>query len=117
MANNDTINNTTALQRLREFVDWAKDNKMCNSLYDFEAQCGLSNRYISNSIANGKGNIGSEMLGRIVRRYPMLNLVWICTGEGNMLTDVDYSLNADYKQAYEAAMMQVEALNRIINKR
>ena len=38
--------------------------------------------------------------------------------EGPMLTTggSDNTLNADYKQAYEAAMSQIEALNRIIKQ-
>ena len=57
------------------------------------------------------------MLGRIVKAFPQLNLAWICTGEGTMLIQGGgNSLNADYKQAYEGAMMQIEALNRIIKQ-
>lgn len=105
---------TTPLSRLREFIGWAMKQGMCSTLFDFEKQCGLSHRYISNSTANGKGNVGAELLGRIVRQYPMLNLVWVCNGDGEMLNDVDASINADYKKAYEGAMMQVEVLRRII---
>lgn len=105
----------TPIQRLRYFVKWAQSQGMCKSEFDFERQCGLSTRYIVNNVHTGKGNIGSEMLGRIVKTFPQLNLVWLCTGEGAMvLQGGDNALNADYKQAYEAAMMQIEALNRII---
>ena len=55
------------------------------------------------------------MLGRIVKVYPQLNLAWICTGEGPMIIQ-EQDTNYDYKQAYEGAMMQIEALNRIIRK-
>lgn len=55
-------------------------------------------------------------LGRIVKAFPQLNLAWICTGEGAMTMQGGGDLNADYKQAYEGAMMQVEALNRIIKQ-
>lgn len=102
--------------RLREFVRWAQIQGLCKSEPDFEWQCGLSARYIVNNVHTGKGNIGSEMLGRIARVYPQLNLVWICTGEGPMLTACESSLNADYKRAYEAAMTQIEVLNRNIKQ-
>ena len=71
----------------------------------------------------GKGNIGTEMLGRIVRAFPQLNLVWLCTGDGSMTVTAPapapaqparIDLNEDYKKAYEGAMMQVMALNRIL---
>lgn len=108
----------TPILRLREFVRWAQIQGLCKSEYDFERQCSLSAKYISNNANSGKGNIGTEMLGRIVKAFPQLNLAWICNGEGPMLmqSNGDNTLNADYKQAYEAAMLQIEALNRIIKQ-
>lgn len=107
----------TPILRLREFVRLAQIQGLCKSEYDFERQCSLSAKYISNNANSGKGNIGTEMLGRIIKTFPQLNLVWLCTGEGVMvLQGGDNALNADYKQAYEGAMMQVEALNRIIRR-
>ena len=106
----------TPILRLREFVRWAQIQGLCKSEYDFERQCSLSAKYISNNANSGKGNIGTEMLGRIVKAFPQLNLAWICTGEGPMLTQGASDLNADYKQAYEGAMMQLEALHRILRK-
>lgn len=107
----------TPIGRLYSFVRWSMLQGLCKSEYDFEKKCDLSKRYLSNNIKSGKGNIGTEMLGRIVRVFPQLNLAWLCTGEGAMLTDSgDDALNDDYKQAYEGAMMQVEALNRIIKQ-
>ncbi|MBD5302286.1 MAG: hypothetical protein HDS16_04725 [Bacteroides sp.] len=100
--------------RLREFVNWAKLQGLCKSEYDFERQCSLSPKYITNNAHSGKGNIGTEMLGRIIRVFPQLNLAWLCTGDGAMLNEGARNANADYKQAYEAAQKQIEALNRII---
>lgn len=107
----------TPIQRLRAFVQWTQSQGLSKSEYDFERKCSLSPKYISNNMNTGKGNIGTEMLGRIVRVFPQLNLAWLCTGDGAMLAVVsDSVLNMDYKQAYEGAMMQVEALNRIIKQ-
>lgn len=106
----------TPIQRLRYFVKWAQSQGMCKSEFDFERRCGLSAKYIANNANSGKGNIGSEMLGRIVKAFPQLNLAWICNGEGAMIETSGATLNVDYKQAYEGAMMQVEALNRIIKQ-
>lgn len=83
---------------------------------DFERQCGLSTKYIANNSSTGKGNIGTEMLGRVIRKFPQLNLAWICTDEGEMIVKSGGAFNADYKQAYEGAMLQIEALNRIIKQ-
>ena len=109
--------NTTPILRLREFARWTQTQGFCKSEFDFERQCNLSIKYISNNAAHCKGNIGTEVLSRIVKVFPQLNLAWLCTGEGTMLTSGgENPLNADYKQAYEGAMMQVEALNRIIKQ-
>lgn len=105
----------TPILRLREFVAWAKGEGICKSEHDFERQCGLSPKYIANNSANGKGNLGTEMLGRIVRQYPILNLAWLCTGDGEMIHGKGEG-NIDYKEAYEAAMAHIEALNRLISK-
>lgn len=106
----------TPIQRLREFARWTQAQGFCKSEYDFERQCNLSIKYISNNAAHGKGNIGTELLSRIIKGFPQLNLAWICTGDGPMLIRDEDGLNADYKQAYEGAMLQIEALNRIINQ-
>lgn len=107
----------TPILRLREFAQWAQSQGLCKTERDFERICNLSAKYIPNNMNTGKGNIGTEMLGRIVKAFPQLNLAWICTGEGAMLMQGgDNALNADYKQAYEGAMMQISALNRIIEQ-
>lgn len=106
----------TPIQRLRDFVKWAQSQGLCRSEYDFERICCLSPKYISNNANSGKGNIGTEMLGRIIKAFPQLNLTWLCTGDGPMLLQGGEGLNVDYKQAYEGAMMQIEALNRIIKQ-
>lgn len=107
----------TPIQRLREFVKWTQSQGLSKSEYDFERKCSLSAKYISNNMHTGKGNIGTEMLGRIVRVFPQLNLAWLCTGDGTMLTVVsDSALNMDYKQAYELAMQQINVLNNIIKR-
>lgn len=118
MTNGNEIKPSTPIRRLREFVKWAQSQGLCKSEYDFERICSLSPKYISNNMHTGKGNIGTEMLGRIIKAFPQLNLAWICIGEGamNMQCGGDNTLNADYKQAYEAAMLQIEALNRIIKQ-
>lgn len=109
------MNSSTPIKRLRQFVGWARMQGLCKSEYDFERRCGLSVRYIANNVRSSKGNLGTESLGRITGAYPQLNLVWICTGKGNMLNE-DSSVTLNFKDAYEAAMMQVEALNRIVKQ-
>lgn len=47
----------------------------------FEAECGLSNGYISNM----RKGVGEEALERISNRFPDLSRAWLLTGEGEML--------------------------------
>ena len=110
------MENMTPIQRLREFVKWTQLQGICKSEYEFERRCGLCPKYISNNMHTGKGNIGTEMLGRIIKTFPQLNLAWICTGEGSMTAQIKGEINMDYKQAYEGARMQIDALNKIIDK-
>lgn len=107
-----------AIDRLRKFARYARDKGVVKGENSFEAYCELSNRYIYNSIRNGKGAIGTDIIARIVDKFPELNVKWLCTGKGNMI-ETDMDVNVNYKAAYEGAMMQIEALHKIIeeNKR
>lgn len=107
---------STPIIRLKKFVRWAKDNGLCKTNNEFEEKCGLSNCYLNKSVFNKNGEITTSVLAKIIKQFPMLNLVWICTGEGEMILG-EPDVNIDYKQAYEGAMMQIEALNRIISKK
>lgn len=104
----------TPIMRLRQFIDWTIYNKLCKSVGDFERKCRLTTRYVSNNMTSGKGNIGSEIMGRIVSAFPQLDLVWLCSGKGAMLVNAERESNMDYKLAYEGAVLQIEALNKII---
>lgn len=104
-----------AIDRLRKFIAFLKEKKMVKGEVAFESSCGLSNKYISNA-SKGKGTIGSDILSRISAKYPELNIKWICSGEGDMIT-IDNGMNICYKKAYDGAMMQVEALREILRIR
>ncbi len=107
----------TPIDRLREFVRWTREQGMSKGEGDFERQCSLSPNYISNNKNSGRGDIGTKILGRITRVFPQLNLRWLCIGEGHMLNAVgEIDLNEDYRQAYEGAMMQIDALNRLLRQ-
>lgn len=112
-------NNATGLQtpmaRLAKFVRWAIVNGLCKTESEFERQCSLTSKYIHNNSGNAKGNIGTEIMGRIANVYPQLNLRWLCTGEGYMLAQVDEVCSAEYRRAYEASKIEADALNRIIS--
>lgn len=50
-----------AIDRLRKFARYARDKGVVKGENSFEAYCELSNRYIYNSIRNGKGAIGTDI--------------------------------------------------------
>ncbi len=54
--------------------------------HQFEQSLHLSNGYIYKQLKN-KGSIGSDILIRIHERYTELNILWILTGEGQMLNN------------------------------
>ena len=56
------------------------------SAYEFERKCDISNGYL-NSRKTGTRGIGSEILEKIYKKYPDLNLIWLITEEGEMIND------------------------------
>jgi hypothetical protein len=52
--------------------------------YSFERTCQVANGYLKKQ-QKGKGSIGSDILEKIHKNYFDLNLVWLITGEEEML--------------------------------
>lgn len=106
--------NVRPVERLRIFAKWANEQGYVKGEAAFEKHCGLSVRYIANSLSGGKsGDMTTAIISRIYEKFPMLSLVWLCTGKGSMI-DYNQETNINYKGAYEGAMQQIVALNRII---
>ena len=55
--------------------------------YSFERNCKVANGYLKKQ-HKGKGSIGSDILERIHENYFDINLVWLITGEGDMLAPI-----------------------------
>ncbi len=102
------------VERLRLFAKWANEQGYVKGETAFEKHCGLSVRYIANSLSGGKsGDMTTAIISRIYEKFPMLSLVWLCTGKGKMI-DYNQQTDINYKEAYEGAMQQIVALNKII---
>ena len=56
------------------------------SYYAFENSVGASRGAISKAVKEEK-SIGSNVLEKILAKYPQLSPEWLLTGKGNMLTD------------------------------
>ena len=54
--------------------------------HSFERKIHLSNGYFSKQIKN-LGSVGSDILVKIYNIYPDLNMLWVLTGEGQMILD------------------------------
>lgn len=61
--------------RLRKFIDYKGISR-----YKFYKDLGLSNGFLDK-----EGNIGSDKCEKIIYQYPDLNIIWLITGEGDML--------------------------------
>ena len=59
------------------------------SPYTFERNCGIANGYLKKQM-KGKGSIGSEIIERITEKYKDLNVTWLLTGKGQMLSGNKY---------------------------
>ncbi|MCX6211555.1 MAG: hypothetical protein NT104_03215 [Bacteroidetes bacterium] len=55
------------------------------SPHSFEKRIGLSNGYFSKQLRN-LGSIGSDILIKIDNQYAELNILWVLTGQGEMLS-------------------------------
>ena len=69
---------TTVKERLLAFIEYKGMSKN-----KFETLCGLSKRYVSNI----SQSISPVVCKRISLRFPELNMGWLLTGEGEMLSD------------------------------
>ncbi len=68
------------IDRLQKFVDFKN-----LSPHAFEMECRISNGYISKQ-TKGKGGIGAGILLKIGTKFRELNLMWVLTGEGEMIS-------------------------------
>jgi hypothetical protein len=87
--------------------------------YTFERECGVANGYLQKQ-KKGKGSIGSDILEKIHAKYKDLNVFWLVTGKGRMLTDSPYnssSISANLLESpgeYQSSEQAIKQLNEKI---
>lgn len=69
------------LERLKEYID-----KKGITIAAFERSIGMSNASFGKSLKNGKA-IGTDKLENILMVYQDINLIWLLTGQGEMLKE------------------------------
>ncbi|EKF56028.1 hypothetical protein I215_03755 [Galbibacter marinus] len=80
------------------------------SARQFDMSIGASNGYTLRMKKNN-ASVGSDILERIVEKYPFVNITWVVTGKGTMFgtentTSADSSANHDKRLTYK----EVEAI-------
>lgn len=68
------------LNRIKQFIDYKGI-----AISAFEKSIGMSNASLGKSLKTG-GTIGADKLENILTAYPEINLYWLVTGKGEMLT-------------------------------
>lgn len=56
------------------------------SARQFDMSIGTANGYILRMEKNN-ASVGSDVIERIIKKYPQVNLVWLMTGKGEMFLD------------------------------
>ncbi len=85
--------NQRSIDRLYKFASWCKEKKYVKTLNEWESVCGLGGKYLSNTLQSPKGSVGAEVLEKVYRQFPTINLTWVVTGEGVMtLSDTERAL-------------------------
>jgi hypothetical protein len=69
------------IERIAIFIHFKKI-----SPHAFEKKIELSNGYFSKQLRH-LGSVGSDILIRIYQAYPDLDILWVLTGEGQMLKE------------------------------
>jgi hypothetical protein len=88
--------------------------------YTFERECGVANGYLQKQ-KKGKGSIGSDILEKIHAKYNDLNVFWLVTGKGRMLTDSPYissNISANLLESpgeYQSSEQAIKQLNEKID--
>lgn len=100
------------IHRLIKFADWCKKGNLCRSRSDFERICGLSHNYLYNSSINSKSSVGTDQIRAIYAAFPMLNLIWVITGKGAMISrDPDEG----FREGYEDLKKKLAEIAKIAN--
>jgi hypothetical protein len=92
------------IDRLMQFIQHAG-----MSARQFDLSIGASNGYTLRMKKNN-ASIGSDVIENILRIYPQLNVVWLLTGEGNMLKTPAIAEPLDFEQLPHHKQQEIEQI-------
>ena len=79
------------------------------SARQFDISIGASNGYTLRMKKNN-ASIGSDVIENILKVYPQLNVVWLITGEGEMLKKQEEPEILDFDQLPNSRKQEIEQL-------
>lgn len=109
--------NQRSIDRLYMFAQWLKENGRVKSLAQFEISSGVAKNYLVNTLQSPKGSVGADILRSIYLAYPYLNIVWVVTGKGKMISDDENKVKGmeNKVKEMELIMMRCESILTIID--
>lgn len=79
------------------------------SARQFDLSIGASNGYTLRMSKN-RASIGSDVIEKILRTYPDLNVVWLLTGEGHMLKSQEEEEILDFDNLPREKQIEIERI-------
>ncbi len=101
------------IDRLMLFID-----HLGVSARKFDMSIGASNGYTLRMVKN-HASIGSDVIERILKTYPELNVVWLITGDGVMLNSQKEEEILDFEKLPRSQQKEIERIieNKIQERR
>lgn len=89
---------STAIERFVRFHKHLQLTEMYPGRNALEERLGVSGGYITKAFSK-KSAMGSDLLERIMRLFPQLNIVWLLTGDGDMILEGENpaAITRDYR--------------------
>ena len=89
------------------------------SPHAFERNIHLSNGYYSKKLKN-LGSVGSDILIKIHQHFPDLNILWVLTGDGQMLMEDANKVNSlqvdEFAFRYESENKKIKTMESDLEK-
>ena len=92
------------IDRLMQFIKYAG-----LSARQFDLSIGASNGYTLRMKKNS-ASIGSDVIENILKAYPQLNVIWLITGEGEMLKENEEELILDFEELPKEKQNEIEQI-------